>query len=201
MTPPPLIIPFVVQLYKVFPIANAYYLSQILFSPNPKTPNTRILIGKEAHNAEDYGNYTKSYQGRSWPEAVLRFTVYDETPHKLPTTSQRTSLNLEDGESRELSFAWSATTSTAVNGGEDSDVSQTPTPVLVAESATAAEERQNQRTVIENERRVILDRIRERTFTRSSVTPSFTTPASNKPSSSNPSAFGASSCLWSRASG
>ncbi|OBZ79832.1 ZZ-type zinc finger-containing protein P35G2.11c [Grifola frondosa] len=70
------------QLYRVFPISHSYYLSKLLFSPH--TNSGRILIGMEAHSAEEYGAHIAPYQGRTWPGALLRFSVYDETPHKSP---------------------------------------------------------------------------------------------------------------------
>ncbi|KZT27712.1 hypothetical protein NEOLEDRAFT_1130794 [Neolentinus lepideus HHB14362 ss-1] len=70
------------QLYRVFPISQSYYLSKLLFSPSPASPSARILLSKEVHNAEDYERAVQQYQGRSWPGALLRFTVFDETPHK-----------------------------------------------------------------------------------------------------------------------
>ncbi|CAL1694541.1 unnamed protein product [Somion occarium] len=73
------------QLYRVFPIHKQYYLSRLLFSPDSKNGPQRILIGKEAHSAEEYENHIAPYQGRSFPDPVLKFSVFDETPHKVPT--------------------------------------------------------------------------------------------------------------------
>ncbi|KAH9920249.1 uncharacterized protein BXZ73DRAFT_104766 [Epithele typhae] len=72
------------QLYRVFPSSHSFYLSRVLFSPNPSS-SARILLGKEVHSAEDYGRCVTHYQGRSWPAALLRFSVFDETPHKTPS--------------------------------------------------------------------------------------------------------------------
>ncbi|KDQ63127.1 hypothetical protein JAAARDRAFT_29129 [Jaapia argillacea MUCL 33604] len=70
------------QLYRVFPISHSYYLSKLLFSPFPES---RILIGMECHSSDEYDNYVRPFKGKSWPGALLRFAVYDETPHKLPS--------------------------------------------------------------------------------------------------------------------
>lgn len=72
------------QIYKVFPVANAYFISRLIFSPNPRAPGQAILVGLEAHSAEEYDKHVAQYQGRSWPGALLKFTVLDETPHKSP---------------------------------------------------------------------------------------------------------------------
>ncbi|KXN88822.1 hypothetical protein AN958_06691 [Leucoagaricus sp. SymC.cos] len=74
------------QLYRVFPISHSYYLSKLLFSPNA-AQGGRILIGREVHNREDYNKSIKPYKDRVWPHGLLRFSVFDETPHKLPNGS------------------------------------------------------------------------------------------------------------------
>ncbi|KAJ7103265.1 hypothetical protein B0H15DRAFT_767366 [Mycena belliarum] len=71
------------QLYRVFPISHTYYLSKILFSPDSFT-KASILIGREVHTAEQYNSCIAPYVAGAWPNATLRFTVFDETPHKLP---------------------------------------------------------------------------------------------------------------------
>ncbi|EPQ60265.1 hypothetical protein GLOTRDRAFT_134979 [Gloeophyllum trabeum ATCC 11539] len=70
------------QLYRVFPISQSYYLSKLLFAPQPAFPNSRILLSKEVHNAEQYERAIQQYNGRPLPGALLRFTVFDDTPHK-----------------------------------------------------------------------------------------------------------------------
>ncbi|KAJ7161311.1 hypothetical protein C8R43DRAFT_881257 [Mycena crocata] len=70
------------QLYRVFPISHNYYLSKLLFSPD--SSKATILIGREVHNAEQYNSCTAPYANGLWVNAMLRFTVFDETPHKLP---------------------------------------------------------------------------------------------------------------------
>ncbi|KAJ6483881.1 hypothetical protein DFH09DRAFT_1211561 [Mycena vulgaris] len=70
------------QLYRVFPISHTYYLSKLLFSPD--SSKATILIGREVHNADQYNSCTAPYANGAWPNAMLRFTVFDETPHKLP---------------------------------------------------------------------------------------------------------------------
>ncbi|KAL0951646.1 hypothetical protein HGRIS_008326 [Hohenbuehelia grisea] len=73
------------QLYRVFPISQNYYLSKLLFSADSDKPS-RILIAKEVHSAADYEDCLKPLKLQSWPNALLKFTVYDETPHKAPTS-------------------------------------------------------------------------------------------------------------------
>ncbi|KAF9454162.1 hypothetical protein P691DRAFT_657056 [Macrolepiota fuliginosa MF-IS2] len=75
------------QLYRIFPISHNYYLSKLLFSPNA-TQDGRILIGREIHTSDDYNKSIGPYKGRRWPQGLLRFSVYDETPHKTPNASQ-----------------------------------------------------------------------------------------------------------------
>ncbi|KAJ6575392.1 hypothetical protein B0H19DRAFT_1254950 [Mycena capillaripes] len=70
------------QLYRVFPISHNYFLSKLLFSPD--SSKSSILIGREVHNAEQYNSCTAPYTNGLWTNAMLRFTVFDETPHKLP---------------------------------------------------------------------------------------------------------------------
>ncbi|KAJ7651681.1 hypothetical protein DFH06DRAFT_1207790 [Mycena polygramma] len=70
------------QLYRVFPISHSYFLSKLLFSPD--SSQSTILISKEVHNAEQYNSCTAPYCNGLWTNAMLRFTVFDETPHKLP---------------------------------------------------------------------------------------------------------------------
>lgn len=83
-THPPIRVPL--QLYRVFPIHKQYYLSKLLFSPDLKNGAQRLLIGMEVHSAEDYDKHVASYQGRSFPDPILKFSVFDETPHKAPAS-------------------------------------------------------------------------------------------------------------------
>ena len=43
-----------------------------------------MLVGNEAHSEEEYRARILPFSGRQWPSALLRFTVNDEMPHKLP---------------------------------------------------------------------------------------------------------------------
>ncbi|KAJ7786588.1 hypothetical protein B0H16DRAFT_1490973 [Mycena metata] len=44
-----------------------------------------ILIGREVHNADQWNSAVAPYTNNGlWSNAMLRFTVFDETPHKLP---------------------------------------------------------------------------------------------------------------------
>ncbi|KAG1749735.1 uncharacterized protein EDB91DRAFT_1109400 [Suillus paluster] len=82
------------QLYRIFPISHNYYLSKLIFSPDASKPS-RILIGKEVHTAEEYRTRIAPLR-RRWPNPLLRFSIFDETPHKAPSSavedSQETSL-------------------------------------------------------------------------------------------------------------
>ncbi|KAI3622325.1 zz type zinc finger domain-containing protein [Moniliophthora roreri] len=78
------------QLYRVFPISHNYYLSKLLFSPD--SSKSRILLAKEVHSAEEYDRCIAQYGGRSWVNPLLKFSVYDETPHKLPNMSSASDL-------------------------------------------------------------------------------------------------------------
>ncbi|TFK77453.1 hypothetical protein BDN72DRAFT_873746 [Pluteus cervinus] len=74
------------QLYRVFPISHSYHLSKLLFSPDALKP-ARILLSKEVRAEVDYQECIAPYSAKAWPNALLRFTVYDETPHKTPSMS------------------------------------------------------------------------------------------------------------------
>ncbi|KAG2045134.1 hypothetical protein BDR03DRAFT_1086664 [Suillus americanus] len=71
------------QLYRIFPISHNYYLSKLIFSPDASKPS-RILIGREVHNAEEY-NIRIAPLRRRWPNPLLRFSIFDDTPHKVPS--------------------------------------------------------------------------------------------------------------------
>lgn len=44
------------------------------------------MIGKEVHSENEYNTCITTFRGLSWSNALLRFSVYDETPHKQPST-------------------------------------------------------------------------------------------------------------------
>ncbi|KAK0481541.1 hypothetical protein IW261DRAFT_1471201 [Armillaria novae-zelandiae] len=72
------------QLYRVFPhLSHSYFLSKLLFSPNSSP--SRILVAREVHNADEYMTAISnpSLAGR-WPSPMLKFSVFDESPHKPP---------------------------------------------------------------------------------------------------------------------
>ncbi|KAG2739852.1 hypothetical protein P692DRAFT_20881565 [Suillus brevipes Sb2] len=73
------------QLYRIFPISHNHYLSQLIFSPDASKAS-RILIGKAVHNAEEYNTRIAPLH-RRWPNALLRFSIFDETPHKVPSAT------------------------------------------------------------------------------------------------------------------
>ncbi|KAJ6520093.1 hypothetical protein C8R45DRAFT_808304 [Mycena sanguinolenta] len=79
-----LIVVDLLQLYRVFPISHNYYLSTVLFTPDSSNSKSTILLSQEVHNAEEYKSRIFPYGNGFYSNAMLRFTVFDETPHKLP---------------------------------------------------------------------------------------------------------------------
>ncbi|KAJ4002254.1 hypothetical protein F5050DRAFT_1558953 [Lentinula boryana] len=73
------------QLYRVFPISHSIVLSKLLFSPD--SSNARLLISREVRTAEEYALAVAPFAARAWISPLLRFSVSDETPHKLPAIS------------------------------------------------------------------------------------------------------------------
>ncbi|KAI0363146.1 hypothetical protein BV20DRAFT_975992 [Pilatotrama ljubarskyi] len=169
------------QLYRVFPISHSFYLSKLLFSPNDSA--ARVLIGKEVHSAEEYARHAAPYQGRSYPGALLRFSVFDETPHKSPRMAP--TLSLDD---------FSATSSSLDVPASIASESDCPSERF---TATVVEPAADVRSSLRGERRVLLERIRESTNNRSSLTSHTmppTPPASSRPismaeSASRPGSF------------
>ncbi|TFK41817.1 hypothetical protein BDQ12DRAFT_677209 [Crucibulum laeve] len=70
------------QLYRVFPISNNFYLSKLLFSEEASR-SSRILIAQNVYTEGDYQRSILQFKGRSWPHALLRFTVVEEV-EKIP---------------------------------------------------------------------------------------------------------------------
>ncbi|KAI0652399.1 hypothetical protein C8Q79DRAFT_1081591 [Trametes meyenii] len=157
------------QLYRVFPLSHSFYLSKLLFTHH-NTP-TRVLVGKEVHSAEEYARHVAPYLGRSWPGALLRFSVYDETPHKSPRMVP--SLGLVD-------FAPSGSSDARASVATASESAS------IHSTATVVEPAADVLSTLRGERRVLLDRIRESTNNRSSVTSQAippTPPRSSRPTS------------------
>ncbi|KAI0699389.1 hypothetical protein C8T65DRAFT_581265 [Cerioporus squamosus] len=154
------------QLYRVFPISHSFYLSRLLFSPNTASFG-RISIGKEVHSASDYDSHVAPYLGRSWPGALLRFTVVDETPRKAVRMP-----------SNAVPSAFGDTASETM-----SHVSSTPASTS-ASSATVVGPAAEPYPHLRGDRRILLERLRERTNNRSSFpTMPPTPPASSRPTS------------------
>uniref|UniRef100_A0A8H8CQ89 ZZ-type domain-containing protein n=1 Tax=Psilocybe cubensis TaxID=181762 RepID=A0A8H8CQ89_PSICU len=74
------------QLNHSFSLSNNVYYSKLLFSPDAAQPS-RILIGKEVHNAYEYNKCIRQFRNRSWPHAMLRFTIIDVSSRVAETTS------------------------------------------------------------------------------------------------------------------
>ncbi|KAF8910162.1 hypothetical protein CPB84DRAFT_1958637 [Gymnopilus junonius] len=72
------------QLNRVFSVPSGFYFSKLLFSPDASQPS-RVLIGKEVHNAYDYAKCIRPFKNRTWPNALLRFTVCDPTSGATPS--------------------------------------------------------------------------------------------------------------------
>ncbi|TCD64312.1 hypothetical protein EIP91_004259 [Steccherinum ochraceum] len=153
------------QLYRLFPIHNSYYLSKLVFTPDSKTTPGRILIGKEAHSAEEYDRHVAPYQGRAWPNAVLKFSVHDENPHKAPSTS------ISISTSTDVSLAEDNSAASMAEGA--SVVSDTSSATVIA---GAPEQEKFKRFA---ERRQVLDRLKEKIASRprpESYSPMFYSP-------------------------
>lgn len=139
----------------MFPIHNSYYLSRLIFSSNSKTPTSRILIGKEAHSAEEYETHVAPYLGRAWPNAVLRFSVHDENPHKAPNSG------LSASSTATVSFnADDAATTTASVSGDTSVTSVASSTTVVP--LTTEQDRFKRFT----ERKLVVERLREKMANR-----------------------------------
>ncbi|KAG2049938.1 hypothetical protein BDR06DRAFT_1011708 [Suillus hirtellus] len=68
------------QLYHTFPISHIHYISKLIFSPD-MSKTSHILIGKEVHDTEEYNTRIAPLH-RCSPNLLLRFSIFDETPHK-----------------------------------------------------------------------------------------------------------------------
>lgn len=139
------------QLYRVFGISPSFYLSQILFSPNASHSPTsqRILLGREAHSSDEYDEHIAPYRARSWPGAVLKFSVHDATPHKSPTTSSNR-ISMLSTDSGHASLTSEGASSVTVVDWEHAPLS------LPSRG---------------DERKLFLERLRERTNTRTNGSP------------------------------
>lgn len=76
---PSLISSYAPQLSRVFAHGQAYYLSRLIFAPQP---GKQILVGMEVHNEGQWDSHIAPYKGGVYPGAMLKFTVHDELPHK-----------------------------------------------------------------------------------------------------------------------
>ncbi|KAH9858338.1 hypothetical protein C2E23DRAFT_803657 [Lenzites betulinus] len=180
------------QLYRVFPISHSFYLSKLLFSPN--TSSARMLVGKEVHSAEEYRRHTVPYQGRSWPGALLRFSVVDETPHKSPHMAPVLSLDNH------------MSSSSAVEGR--SSLAAAPDDTSQCTTATVVEPAADVRNEARGGREFLLQRIRERVretaykngsstmHTAPPTPPHSSRPTSMAESSSRPTSFLEVSAEW-----
>ncbi|KAH8099823.1 hypothetical protein BXZ70DRAFT_894348 [Cristinia sonorae] len=139
------------QLYRVFPIHNSYYLYKLTFTANTIVAPARILIGKEAHSSEEYDKHILPYQGRSWPNAILKFSVHDETPHKAPSST----LSIDTATSTADS-----TTNTTASVNEGASI------ISEASSATIVPGGDKDRFDRFAERKLVVERLREKMANR-----------------------------------
>lgn len=148
---------------------TTFYLSHILLCVSGDPGPSRLLIGIRISNSEDYNERIAPYQGRSWPGAVLKFNVVDHNSVQGPRRRIT--------QSASASGLSSAPTSRPSSMAIYSDIEETPmttpatetSPLFMPDSPTN-----------EEARRSILDRIRERTSTRS-VTGGFTSDNGKRP--------------------
>lgn len=115
-------------MYRVFPISHNYYLSKLLFSPDANKPAQRILLAKEVHNAEDYRRAIASFHGRAVPGALLKFTVFDETLHKLPGFIPSRVPSLTQGES--TPGLWTPSAGSTQGANSNINVNWTPASLV-----------------------------------------------------------------------
>ncbi|KAF5366933.1 hypothetical protein D9757_010843 [Collybiopsis confluens] len=90
------------QLYRVFPISNSFILSRLLFSPGPG--QGRVMVSSEVRTAEEYRLAVAPFNGRKWESPMLRFSVFDETPHKVPNHRQ-SSFPVADSSYGQISYS------------------------------------------------------------------------------------------------
>jgi next to BRCA1 gene 1 protein len=140
-----------VQIHKVFPLVDAYYLAHVVFCPNPKQPGANLWLANEAHGVGEYDKHVEDYKSQSWPGAVLRFTVFDETLDKRPLSSVFAPSLASNTESGLVSGS-----DTIVNG----DVWKAPRPA--PEPGSSIYRVEDESAPSESERSIFLDRIRER---------------------------------------
>lgn len=77
------------KLIRVFPITRAFYLSRIFFTQS----NGTVLIGVQADSEEKYNTYIAPYRHKTWPDALLRFSVHDDTVEKGASSIPSSPLN------------------------------------------------------------------------------------------------------------
>ena len=138
----------IAQLCRIFPISVSFYLSKLVFSPHSSTKNSpRILIGLEAHSEEEYNLHVAPYQGRAWPAPVLRFMVYDK-------------LNL--GSAR----IYTESANSTLNRNSVASIDSVALESCTSDAASA------KAPAVNDERKVLIERLRERISSRSISSPS-----------------------------
>jgi next-to-BRCA1 protein 1 len=70
---------FNAQLYRVFSHGESYYLSRLIFAPQP---DKQILICMEARDKASYDSHIRPYAGGVYPGATLKLNVLDVMPRK-----------------------------------------------------------------------------------------------------------------------
>jgi next-to-BRCA1 protein 1 len=91
------------KLTRVFPITRAFYLSRIFFTQS----NGTVLIGVQAESEEKYNTYIAPYRHNTWPDALLRFSVHDDTVENgassLPSSPLNSKRKVKDREADDRS--------------------------------------------------------------------------------------------------
>ncbi|KAH8835582.1 hypothetical protein DL96DRAFT_1702560 [Flagelloscypha sp. PMI_526] len=70
-----------------YPITSPNFsLHKLLLSPDASKPAVRILLSQSVFNASDYNQAIAPYIRTRWENALLRFTVQDQSLRKLPSS-------------------------------------------------------------------------------------------------------------------
>lgn len=126
-----------------------------MFAQDSKFPDRRVLLGSEVHNAEEYANYTRVYQQRSWPGALLKFTVLDNSSAPQSSTAEEDTTVAES--------------ESVAPGGSDAP-HEAPTELVYDSDSPSLNDVWLGFQESDARRRRILDRIRQGTSSRTSTT-------------------------------
>lgn len=85
------------KLTRVFPVTRSFYLSKLFFTQS----NGTILIGVQADSEDRYNQYIAPYRHKSWPGALLRFTVHDDSVDTATPSASSAAWNIKRKQDRE----------------------------------------------------------------------------------------------------